>query len=429
MLRSDPLRLLLDEQPDPHMMAMTGTEYEGHRDPLAMALLRHAAARPGALSAQDDSEALTYAQLHDRVAATAAGLSSLGVGPGDRVALRLPNSVGFLTVALACLWLGAPFVPISVDDPARRVEQILTDCGPSLVVAHGGDQAVPGVCGRAMAGPDEIRSKGGAVPERARDPERDAYMIYTSGTTGSPKGVRISVGSFGWAISATAQCLGLDVSTRSLCVSPFHFDGSYATLFPSLVAGGRVVIPKREQLLFVRKFFSAVLEEGITHTSFSPSYLRLVLASPKLHALAGSGLQTMGLGGEEVLAEDLAVLWEVLPGLRVFNFYGPTESTIEVTTYELDRSTIRSGAVPIGVPHPGVRFYLLDSKGRPIEGPNEVGEIHIAGNQLMKGYWGDTSLSSAVLARRPRTWGARVPDGGPCPSRRAGPVHLLGSRR
>ena len=181
------------------------------------------------------------------------------------------------------------------------------------------------------------------------------------------------VGSFGWSISATAQCLGLDASTRSLCVSPFHFDGSYATLFPSLVAGGRVVIPKREQLLFVRRFFSAVLEEGITHTSFSPSYLRLVLASPKLRDLAGSGLQTMGLGGEEVLAEDLAVLWEVLPDLRVFNFYGPTESTIEVTTYELDRSTIRSGAVPIGVPHPGVRFYLLDSKGRPDRGSERGG--------------------------------------------------------
>ena len=397
MLRRDRTWLAVDEQHDGQTSAMTGTEYEGYRDPLTLALLRHAAARPGAVAAKDDVETCTYAQLLERVAATAAGLSSLGVGPGDRVALRLPNSVGFLTVALACLWLGVPFVPISVDDPARRVEQLLADCGPSLVVALAEDRTAPGLCGQAVADPDELLSRGGGVPDRAQDPERDAYMIYTSGTTGSPKGVRIPVGSFGWSISATARRLGLDPSTRSLCVSPFHFDGSYATLFPSLVAGGRVVIPKREQLLFVRRFFSALLEERITHTSFSPSYLRLVLASHKLRDLTGSGLRTMGLGGEEVLAEDLATLWDVLPDLRVFNFYGPTESTIEVTTYELDRSAIRPGAVPLGVPHPGVRFYLVDAAGALIEGPDEIGELHIAGNQLMRGYWGDASLTDAVL--------------------------------
>jgi acyl-coenzyme A synthetase/AMP-(fatty) acid ligase len=180
-------------------------------------------------------------------------------------------------------------------------------------------------------------------------------------------------------------------------VSPFHFDGSYATLFPSLVAGGCVVIPKRERLLFVRKFFSAVLEEGITHTSFSPSYLRLVLGSPRLRDLAGSALRTMGLGGEQVSAEDLAALWGVVPELRVYNYYGPTETTIEVTTYQLDQPTVGSGPVPIGVPHPGVRFYLLGSDGELIGDADEVGELLIAGNQLMRGYWGDQSVSDDVL--------------------------------
>jgi len=360
-------------------------------------LLRHALDRPGALAAQDDVEALTYAQLYESVAATAAGLSSLGVGPGDRVAVRLPNSVRFLSVTMACLWLGVPFVPISVDDPARRVEQILHDNDPSLIVALEDDDAASGIAGPTVAGADELLSRGGSVPNRVQDPERDAYMIYTSGTTGSPKGVRIPVGSFGWSISATAEGLGLYPSTRSLCVSPFHFDGSYATLFPTLVAGGCVVIPQREQLLFVRRFFSVVLQDGITHTSFSPSYLRLVLASSKLRDLAGSGLQTMGLGGEEVLAEDLAALWDVLPDLRVYNYYGPTEATIEVTTYELDRPTIRSGAVPIGVPHRGVRFFLVDADRQLVGEPNTIGELHIAGNQLMRGYWGDEALTDQVL--------------------------------
>lgn len=376
---------------------MTPAEYDWYRDPLALTLLRHVVDRPDALAAKDDSEGLTYAQLYERVAALASGLSSLGVSPGDRVAVRLPNSVQFLSVAMACLWLGVPFVPISVDDPARRVQQILIDSEPALFVTLDGDEVILAVPGWVRVSPDEILRRGGPVPKRAQDPDRDAYMIYTSGTTGSPKGVRIPVRSFGWAISATAEGLGLDPSTRSLCVSPFHFDGSYANLFPSLVAGGRVVIPRREQLLMVRRFFSSVLQEGITHTSFSPSYLRLVLTSPKLRELAGSELRTMGLGGEEILAEDLAALWEVLPALRVYNYYGPTETTIEVTTFELDRSTIASGAVPIGVPHAGVRFYLVDSGGALIEDSNDIGELHIAGNQLMRGYWGDQALTEEVL--------------------------------
>jgi amino acid adenylation domain-containing protein len=366
---------------------MKDDEYEGYRDPLALTLLRHAVDRPRAPAAQDDDETLTYAQLYERVAATAAGLCSLGVGSGDRVAIRLPNSVPFLSVALACLWRGAPFVPISVDDPTGRVERILTDNDPALLVSLDHDGVAP----------HELLSTGGAVPDRAEDPERDAYMIYTSGTTGSPKGVRIPVASFGWSISATAEGLGLGLSTRSLCVSPFHFDGSYTALFPTLLAGGCVVIPPREQLLFVRRFFRAVLQDRITHTSFSPSYLRLLLASSKLGDLAGSGLRTMGLGGEEVLAADLAALWDVLPDLRVFNYYGPTEATIEVTTYELDRSTIGSGVIPIGVPHRGVRFYLADPTGRLIEESDRVGELLIAGNQLMRGYWGDPALSDKVL--------------------------------
>ena len=111
-----------------------GTVYEGYRDPLALMLLRHAADRPGALAPRTTSKRSptrnsTNGWRHR------SGPGSLGVGPGDRVAVRLPNSVGFLSVALGCLWLGVPFVPISIDDPARRVEQILNDSDPRLVVA------------------------------------------------------------------------------------------------------------------------------------------------------------------------------------------------------------------------------------------------------------------------------------------------------
>jgi D-alanine--poly(phosphoribitol) ligase subunit 1 len=113
--------------------------------------------------------------------------------------------------------------------------------------------------------------------------------------------------------------------------------------------------------------------------------------------LAGSTLTGMALGGEECVAEDVARLWEMLPGLRVFNRYGPTETTIAVTTYEVTPADVASGKIPIGAPHPGVSFWLVGHDGRLIDEPNEVGELYIGGDQLMRGYWADDALSSQVL--------------------------------
>jgi len=365
-------------------------------------VLHHAQAAPGDAAVQDDHDAFGYGELAERVAATASGLAAYGLVPGDRVAIDLGNSAAFVTVALGCLWLGAPFVPLSPMDPHGRIARIMADCEPSLVVTGGrSGTGVPDFGGRRTVGVEELLKRSGPVPARSLDAERDAYLIYTSGTTGVPKGVRIPERAFGWAVTHAAKLLGLERSTSALCVSSFHFDGSYGTVFPTLLAGGSLVIPRREDLLFVKRFFGVVREGGITYTSFSPSYLRLLVASRQLDKLAGSELRTLAVGGEECVAQDVAELWRVLPGLRVFNRYGPTETTIAVTNYEVARRDVASGKVPIGAPHAGVSFSLvrLDGSGALVQEVGEVGELYIGGEQLMRGYWGDPALSDAVLSR------------------------------
>ncbi len=104
-------------------------------------------------------------------------------------------------------------------------------------------------------------------------------MIYTSGTTGAPKGVQIGRAAFGAAVGAAAEAVGLNRDSRALCVSPLYFDGAYANVFATLFAGGTAVLWPRDALLFPRTFFQVVARERITYTSFSPSYLRLLLAS------------------------------------------------------------------------------------------------------------------------------------------------------
>ena len=363
-------------------------------------MLRHAADRPDALALKDQKGSCNYAELVEQVVATAAGLASLGVQPTDRVALWLPNSADFLVAALGCLWLGAPFVPLSMDDPPARLARAVEDCDPTVIVVSSGDERPPDPAAfgdRRMVDTRSLLGVGGPVPAQAQDPERDVYMIYTSGTTGSPKGVRTPERAFRKAISSAAELMGLDATTRTLCVSPFHFDGAYGMVFPTLVAGGSLVIPPRERMLFVKPFYTALLEEGITHTGFTPAYLRLLLSWPSLTSRSWSTLQTLGLGGEECAAKDVSRLWELNPHLRVFNRYGPTETTIQVTTYEVVREDVTSGVVPIGLPHPGVSFHIVAEDGRLISDPDDVGELYIGGNQLMRGYWGDDEFTLRAL--------------------------------
>ncbi len=374
--------------------------------------MSHAELTPGAPALSGPDQQFNYAQLRLHVARLAAALRARGVAPGQRVAVRLQNSAAFVTVALACLWLGAAFVPVSAEDPVSRAERTLSDCQPSLLVTsqapapgepEGGDVAGPGPL---PAGPfavtsyEELAALGAALPVDdgdvpAADPGQTAYIIYTSGTTGRAKGVCIPRSALAWAVRQVVAGLGYGTSTRSLAVSAFHFDGSYGNLFATLAGGGLLVVPRRSDLLFLRPFFEAVLEHRITHCTMSPSYLRLLMASRHRARLAGSSLRALGLGGEQVAGDDLERLWAVLPQLQVFNLYGPTECTIEVTSFPLT-ADMAHGHVPLGRPSAGTGFHLVEGD-RLVESPGQVGELYISGPQLMSGYWGDPALTSAVM--------------------------------
>jgi D-alanine--poly(phosphoribitol) ligase subunit 1 len=362
-------------------------------------IIDRARVQPEHPAVSDLNRDLNYAQLIDEVARVGAGLSERGVLEGDRIALFISNSVDFVVAALASLWVGAMFVPLAVTDPESRVASVVVDCTPALIVTSALDDEsllAPLVDVKSVS-VDLLRQEGRA-PVIERNPDaRGAYMIYTSGTTGTPKGVQIGNAAFVAAVRSTASALGLGRDTRTLCVSPFHFDGSYANLFSTLVVGGTVIIRPRDALLFPRTFFHTVVNEGVTYSGFTPSYLRLLLASSQISSLGESTLEVIALGGETCSFADLRVLWSQAPSMRVFNRYGPTETTIAVTNVELTPEMINNGPVTIGRPHAGVSFFLLDENRHVIEAANQIGELYIGGVQLMDGYWRDPSLTEEML--------------------------------
>lgn len=337
---------------------------------------------------------LSYSELIDEVSRVGAGLRSRGVHEGDRVALLFPNSVDFIVAALASSWVGAIFVPLAVTDPPSRLSKIVVDCSPTLIATSElrplSFSDVPALSiGDLLEGEAPI----GALEAGARA----SYIIYTSGTTGTPKGVKIGATAFAAAVHSTVLALGLTRATRTLCVSPFHFDGSYDNLFPTLTSGGTIVIRPRESLLFPRTFFNTVAKERINYAGFTPSYLRLLLSSPQFSNLKDSPLETVALGGEALTVADVRAVWSHLPDLRVFNRYGPTETTIAVTNFELTPDMIAKETVPIGRPHPGVTFVLVGDDGKVIDAANKSGELYIGGVQRMDGYWGEPELTRSVM--------------------------------
>ncbi len=361
-------------------------------------VLRHASTRPGALALQDDRSAYSYGTLVARVRQLAAGLHTLGAVPGERVGLHLGNSAPFVTLALACLWTGAAFVPLPVDSPPARLAQVVQDCRPAILVTERPEAFEPAEGIEAVT-INQITDAGArsTCPPRALEPGRDAYLIYTSGTTGVPKGAAIPERALQWSVAQTVDLLGLDETTRSLVVSAFCFDGSYGVVFPSLVAGGSLTVPPRDEMLFLGPFFERLRRHEITFTSCSPSYLRLLLSSRHLAALRGTSLSTLLVGGEQCSAPDIEKLKSVAPGTKVYNRYGPTEATIAVTTHEVTDEDLSSGWIPLGRPHEGVEFFVVGPEDELITRTREEGELYIGGEQLMSRYWGDKEATRKVL--------------------------------
>jgi D-alanine--poly(phosphoribitol) ligase subunit 1 len=370
-------------------------------------VLAHAARTPNHPAVSDVARALTYGELGDEIAAVAAGMAERGVGLGDRVALHITNSVDFVVAAFACTARGAVFIPLAVTDPMRRLAVILEDCAPALVVTTDPEPGAAGEPGSSPTTlpPDQdrvtigmLRAEATALADPGRLPwDRPVYAIYTSGTTSAPKGVLIGQRAFVAALRHTVEACAFDGATRALSVSAVHFDGSFATVFSTLVAGGTLVFVPRDALLFPRTFINAVERESITHTGFSPTYLRLLLTDRRLARLADGSLRMVAVGGEACSGADVAALKARVPQVRVFNRYGPTETTITVTHHPVSEADSAGPVVPIGVPHDGVTFHLLDEEGHLIEGVDTPGELYIGGDQLMEGYLGAPELTAAVL--------------------------------
>jgi long-chain acyl-CoA synthetase len=318
-----------------------------------------------------DSEALvelggdrvTYRQLWDRSARVAGGLRAAGVGPGDRVANRLPNGNEWVYAFWGTLLAGAVVVPVNTRFAPPEVAYVIEDSGASYVFEPG--TALPD------GEPLEVTDQGHTDP---------AGIFYTSGTTCFPKGAMTTHENFLSNVETCLRCLALpreEQLSTLISVPLFHVTGCNSQLLVvTAVAGTSVIMPAFE----VQAFLRAIAEERISVLTTVPAIYWLALQQPNFSDVDTSSVRALSYGGAPIAPDLVHRIQTAFPTARVGNGFGLTE-TSSVSTYLPDEYAAEH-ADSVGFPAPVVDLQ--------VEAPDPgtgVGELLIRGPNIVAGYW------------------------------------------
>ncbi|WP_084351185.1 amino acid adenylation domain-containing protein [Millisia brevis] len=346
----------------------------------------------------------TFAQFRAAVDRLAGGLWSIGVRPGDAVAVALGRDRRVLYAPFALARIGALCVHLDPGTPAGRVDTILGVSGARHLLGNAvGRSDAAGVLIPDLDGglPDVVVDPGIVFPEI--HPDAPLYAIFTSGTTGVPKGV---VATHRGLLSLwrhhdhrvhgpTVARLG-----RPLRVGHNWSTGFDAAWQPTIgLLGGHAIAMVPDEIRTDAQELLAFVERcRVDFMETSPSlFLRLADAGLVTGQPGAEhcGLSILGLGGEAIHRDT----WERLRGLadtRVVNFYGPTETTVDAVTAEISQS-----AEPvIGRPVDGMTAAALDTGLRPVPAGG-FGELYLSGPQVTIGYLGRPGLTASTFVAAP----------------------------
>lgn len=340
---------------------------------------------PEALAVVGVDRTLTYAALDRLSSQVAAYLQSLAIGPGDLVLVQAHRSVELIVALLAVIKTGAAFVPLDRQLPLARKEYIARQCNAALVLSTHPSDSWPILACRVetVAG---ILASPTAAPFRPVDvsPTDAMYVIFTSGTTGNPKGVVIEHHSVLGLIRLHNRDLEIDASSRGTLMAAVGFDLSQSEIWSQLLAGGQIQVPTDSVLLNSDEFLAFCVAHEITH-AFVPT-LRVY---DVLNAIQPPGLKLRFIYtcGEKLHPVDVDHL-----SYQVVDCYGPTETTIFVTSRVVPSARLNSPA-SIGWPMGDFKVFVLDGDLNEVR-PGEAGELCIAGDCLARGYLGAPQLTA-----------------------------------
>ena len=357
---------------------------------LATIMTSSAEAGPDRPALKLDDVVVSYQALDEASARVAGLLKAKGVGPGDRVGIMLPNVPYFPICYYGVLRLGAVVVPMNVLLKARETGFYLSDPEAKVVLAWG-DFGAAAQAGAEEAGAECVLVEPGAFEQLlgAQDPLREvvardgsdtAVILYTSGTTGTPKGAELTHDNMRTNAEIAVELFSLGDDAMTLGALPlFHSFGQTCGLNATMLAGGCLtLIPRFDP----DKALEIIARDGVNVFEGVPTMFGAMLNCKGADGADTSSLKVCASGGSAMPVEVMKAFEERF-GCNVLEGYGLSE-TSPVASFNHPDKERKPGS--IGTPIRGVEMRLFDEQGEEVAA-GEVGEIVIAGHNVMKGYW------------------------------------------
>ena len=361
---------------------------------------------PDAVALVQEEAQLSYRALNAKANQLAHRLRALSVGPEVFVALFVERSFDMVVAILGILKAGGAYVPIDPDSPADRIDFMLQDTRPAVLLTQRElVEKLPRTSVPIFCLDDPVTFAGQTV-DNLKPLSRSAnlaYVIYTSGSTGRPKGVLIEQRSVSNLLQALNRRAWGPAPRRVAMLAPIFFDMSVKPLFGSLLYGHTLYIVDKQTRRDGGALLSFFQRHAIAWSDCTPSILAMLVDAglPSCQPLA---LQVLLCGGEALSAALVASVYapQIRSTLQIINVYGPTETCVNVNANPVTAQTLdlSRAVVPMGRPFENTQLYILDAHLQPV--PVGVpGELHIGGVGLARGYLNRPDLTAEKFIPNP----------------------------
>ncbi|MGH8156935.1 MAG: amino acid adenylation domain-containing protein [Rhodanobacter sp.] len=338
---------------------------------------------------------LSYAEIEVRANRVAAGLLAAGVGVGSPVALLLERSPEAIIAVLGILKAGAAYLPLDPAYPAERIAFAVNDAHAAVVITAVGGATLEGLAAPVIPF-DQLERSALDVALPSLDSRALAYVMYTSGSTGTPKGAEITHRSI-IRLVREVSFVDLTAKPRVLHAAPLGFDASTLEIWGPLLNGGTCVI--HDERIPTGCGLAGTIDRHGVRIAWLTAALFNAIVDDDARKLRG--LHQLLIGGEALSPGHVRKAYAALPDTVIINGYGPTECTTFAATYriprELDEGT---RSIPIGRPIADTTLHVLNPRGEPVP-VGVIGELHIGGAGLARGYLGRPELTAERFIAHP----------------------------
>ncbi len=327
------------------------------------------------------NESVTYEELNKKADKIAKALLEAGVVKNEIIGVFLNRSIDYLASFIGILKAGCVYLPLDVEYPAERLNYILTDSHTNYVISSEENKAkIPETIKQIEIEnlPEDAGKESINFPAvEVRDP---AYIIYTSGSTGKPKGALIEHGKFIEHYFSVKENFGITSGDVVLQFAAFTFDASIEQILVPLLTGAKIVM--RDDGIWTPKELTEIIKYQNISVVNPPTIVWEELAKywSENENTAPAGTVKLFIAGGDEMKPAFVKLWydSDMSEVRLLNAYGPTETVITASTYEVQPEDADKFRIPIGKPLLGRNFYIFDKNGNVVP-KGFPGELCIGG--------------------------------------------------